>query len=36
MEEGNPTSWTATAAVIAIWLVIAVAILYAVARLGLQ
>ncbi|MGD9146665.1 MAG: YkvA family protein [Anaerolineae bacterium] len=36
MEEGNPTNWKAAAAVIAIWLVIAVAIIYAVARLCLQ
>jgi uncharacterized membrane protein YkvA (DUF1232 family) len=36
MEEGNPTSWMAAVAVIAIWLVIAVAIIYAVARLCLQ
>jgi uncharacterized membrane protein YkvA (DUF1232 family) len=36
MEEGNPTNWKAAAAVIAIWLVIAVAIIYAAARLCLQ
>jgi uncharacterized membrane protein YkvA (DUF1232 family) len=36
MDEGNPKSWTAAAAVVAIWLVISVAILYAVARLCLQ
>ena len=36
MEQGNPTSWKAAAAVIAIWLVIAIAITYAIARPCLQ
>ena len=36
MEEGNPTGWKAAAAVVAIWLVVAVAIGYAVARLCLR
>ena len=36
MEEVHPTSWTAAAAVIAIWLVILVAIIYAVAEFWLQ
>ena len=36
MEEGNPTSWMAAVAVITIWLVIAVAIIYALVRLCLQ
>ena len=33
MEKGNPTRWTAAAAVIAIWLAIAVAGIYAATRL---
>jgi uncharacterized membrane protein YkvA (DUF1232 family) len=36
LEEGNPTNWAAAAAVVAIWLLVAVAIIYAVARLCLR
>jgi uncharacterized membrane protein YkvA (DUF1232 family) len=36
MEEGHPTNWAAAAAVIAIWLVAAVAIIYVVIRLCLR
>jgi uncharacterized membrane protein YkvA (DUF1232 family) len=36
MEEGNPTNWATAAAVIAIWLVTAAAMIYAVARICLR
>jgi uncharacterized membrane protein YkvA (DUF1232 family) len=33
MDEGNPTSWAAAAVVIGIWLIVAVALIYAIAGL---
>jgi uncharacterized membrane protein YkvA (DUF1232 family) len=36
MEEGKPTNWAAAASVIAIWLLAAIAIIYALARICLR
>ena len=36
MEQGNPTNWTATIVIVAIWLLAAAAIIFAIAELFLR